>query len=259
MSGAPRNESLARLTDIVVDKILDRLGTSGVGLADDFVQRVNQALGQPLEVKAQSPASSSVTIGATEYTLPSGARLGLLNENTQLQVSAGTISFSLGTISTGTNSSFTLINIPTGQYARALIQFKADSSAINVTYGSPASSLISATYPSVLDGYLPVCLVELHSSVGGTGVVDVITQSNLVYLLGSPRIPAPKQESQTVTASSQTLFTLSTITIPQNRLRLKVWQNGLQLFYTTHFSVPADNQVILVEAAPKNAVMTFEI
>ena len=37
---APRQETLARLTDIVADKVLARLGTSGTGLADDLADRL---------------------------------------------------------------------------------------------------------------------------------------------------------------------------------------------------------------------------
>jgi len=257
---APRPESVTRLTDIVVDKVLSRLATSGSSLADDFVTRVNQALGSPVEITPNTPASSVLNVGVSTYTLPSGARIGIYGDSSLLALSVGTIDFASGTISTGSNASFSLPNPAAGQYLRALIHFSKDLLALSVTFGTPDASLAAAGYPPALAGYSPLVLLELHSTAGGIGSFDAIAAGNIIYLVGSlSSAKGPVLEQQTVSGSPQTLFTLTTIVAPANRLKLKVSVNGVEQFYPEDFSVPSNTTVSFTNAQPINAEVSFEV
>lgn len=256
----PRPETVTRLTDIVVDSAQARLGTTGTNLADDFVSRVNQALGIPIEITPQASADSTVNVGTASYTLPSGIRVGIYDGSSLLTLAAGVISFTAGTISTGSNATFSLPNLAAGQYVRALIAFRKDLLALAVTFGSPNSSIASSGMPTPGDGYSPVAILELHSTLGGPGAFDAIAASNIVYILNSLQSRgSPKLEQQTVTGSAQSLFTLATISIPENRLKLRVSVNGVRQFYPEDFGIPTDNQVSFTNAQPVNAEVSFEI
>lgn len=255
---APRNETLIRTTDIVVDKLLDRLGTDGVSLGDDFADKINQALGSPVEVKPQSPTSKILTVGPAIYTLPDGQRAAILDDGVMPALASGTINFGTGVISTGANGSFSLPNTPAGNFVRALIQYKVDENKLNVTFGTANAVLASTGVPALLDDYAPVCLLELHSTGGGIGVFDNIGRSAMIKIYGGFKSgKGPVSETQDVTGSPKTVFTLTTITIPKNRKRLFVLENGIKLDVLDDYTIDSDTQVTKSVAAPVNARVTF--
>lgn len=262
---APRQETLARLTDIVADKVLARLGTSGTGLADDLADRLHQALGFKLEVYPLTAAS--LNVGPAVYTRPDGTRSALLRDGAISSLAAGTIDFASGAISTGSNATFAASrpNMVAGNYVRALVQYNPGTNAVNVSFGSQNASLAASGVPAVLDNYIPLCVVELHSTAGGIGSFDAITRSMLVYIqdgssaTGGSSGRGPERESQTVVAATQAVFTLASVTIPQNRDRLRVEVNGVRSYRTTDFTVDSDTQVTFLEAVPTNADVSFEV
>lgn len=259
---SPRNETLNRLTDIVADKVFRRLGTSGTGLADDWADRIEAALGFLLEVTPQTTPSTLLSIGAAVYTRPDGTRSALLKDSTIPALAAGTINFATGAISTGTVSTFaaSLPNMTAGNYVRALIQYNPGLNAVNVSFGTQNAVLAATGVPSILDNYIPLCVVELHSTTGGIGFFDAIAATALVYIQeGALSTRGPEIEHQTVAIPTQTVFTLASVTIPQNRDRLRVEINGQRYYRTADFTVDSDTQVTFLEGVPENAVVSFEV
>lgn len=261
---APRNETLARLTDVVVDAAYSRLANSGTDLLNDALQRIHQHLGVPLEVTANSTPNSVLNIGPGIYSLPDNRRIGVYADGVQPSLASGTINFASGAISTGSVSSFASARptMTAGNFVRALIQYEIDSNAVDVTFGSQNAVLASTSIPTLKTGFVPVCLVELKSTAGGVGVWDAIQSSAIIQLLdfsaGGGEVAGPTEEIQVV-VSPQSVFTLTTIVVPANRRKLLVYTNGIKETLTTDYSVTSDTQVTFVEPRPANAEITFRI
>lgn len=258
MSGSPRTDTVARLTDNVVDAILSRLGNDGVSLGDDFASRLNQMFGGPLEVTPSTPASLVLAIAATSYTLADGLRLAILDDGVLPALTAGSMNFAAGTISTGANPSFALPTLTTGQFVKALVQYKVDENKVNVTFGSAAGSLAAAGVPALLDGYSAAYIVELTVTGGTPGAFAAVAKTNLVKIMNGIRsTKSLVREKQDVTTTSQSVFNLATITIPKNRNRLLVLQGGAVLDPADDYTIGSDTQVTLATPALNGARLTF--
>ena len=254
---APINPTAARLTDNVVDKVLSRLGNDGVSMGDDFVTRLDQALGLPIELTAQSPATTALNVGASVYTMPNGVRVAVVDDGVFSALAAGVVDFQAGTISTGTNATFTTPTIPANNWVRALVQYKPDTNALNVTYGTMDPSVTNCSIPALLDDYQPVYLIEIQANGLGTGI-QPIANANIVKIAGGFKSQnGPAIEVQNVASSPKTVFTLTTIVIPRNRSRLLVLQNGILMTAADDYAVTSDTVVTMTNPVPVNGRVTF--
>lgn len=254
---APRNETFVRTTDIVADVVASRLGNTGTDDLKDLVNRINTALRVPVEVRAQTPASTTLQVGAGIITLPDGTREALLRDGVTPSLAIGTIALAAGTISTGSNGSFTPPTMIAGNYVRALVQYRPDSNALDVTFGTQAISLAASGVPALKAGYDPVAIVELHSTSGGVGDFDVVSQNDLIWLHARSS-NGPYSQTFTVVAP-QTVFNLTVFAVPANRKRLRAVVNGVGMVEGDDYTVTSDTQVTFAEAQPANAVVTFTL
>lgn len=174
-----------RLTDIIGDAAYDRLGNSGVDSLRDLMDKFYQFLGFPIEVTPTSPISTSLNYSAGIYTLPDGQRMMSLNGSIASDLTAGLISFASGTISSGTNNSFSLPTMAAGQYIKALVEYNVNTNAVNIRFGTPSVSLSTASIPRGSYGFRSVYLIELFSPLGGVGSWSLISKSNIVRITGS--------------------------------------------------------------------------
>lgn len=253
---APRPETVVRLTDMVGDKVLARLGNVGTELADDLVSRFHQALGFPVEVSASSVPNTVLNVGVGVYTMPNGLRLGIMEGNQLPSLAAGTMSFTTGVITTGANGSFTLPSITASHYVRACIQYNPGNNSLNVTFGTSNAVLASTGVPAVLPGYRPLYIVELQS-LGGVGNFNPIANTALIKLVDGSR--GQKRSEYQLVASPTTVFTLTQITIPPDRTKFRVLWNGVELYDTYHYTVNSDTSLTTVDTIPANAEMLFVV
>lgn len=255
---APRSETVARLTDNVVDAVLSRLGNDGISLGDDFIARLNQIFGLPIEVTPASPASLILTVGPSAYALPDGQRVAVLDDGYLPTLATGTMNFGNGAISTGANPTFVLPAFTSGQFVRGLLQYKVDENKLNVSFGAQGASIAASGVPAILDGYSAAYIVELAVTGNAPGNFAVISKAALVRILGGFRSgKGILREKQDVVASSQSVFNLTTIVIPKNRQRLVVLQGGAALDPSDDYTVNSDTQVTLATAALNGARLTF--
>lgn len=260
---APRQETLIRPTDVVADVAQDRLGNSGLGLFDDLISRLNQAFGLPLEVNPASTPNSTLIVGAAQYLLPDGQRQTIYSDGAVASLVSGVIDFTTGLISGGSVSGFALPSLSAGQYVKALVEYEVDSDSLNVTFGVPNASLSAASTPAADTGYVAVALAELHSTIGGTGVFDPITRSQLIKLLdfsgGSGEVAGPREESQTVVGSPASVFNLVSLQIPANRLKAKVEVNGVAQENGVEYTVTSDTQITFAVSQPEFAKIKVRV
>lgn len=248
-----------RLTDVIADNQYERLGNSGNDQILDLFNRIHQYLGRPFEITPTTTPSASVDYLSGIYTLPDGTRIANIKGNIIPSIAAGTIDFDLGTISTGSVTSFVVPTMSVGFYIRALIQYSFDKDSLNVMFGTESASLATATIPEVAAGYDPICMVELFSSVGGTGAgtFDVIQRSNLVYLMDTLDFdPKPIEEVATVSGGTQTVFALSSLEVPAQRSRLTVFVNGIK---EIHYTVTSDTEVTFDDPVEDGAEVIFRV
>lgn len=239
-----------RPTDILADEILARLGNSGVALFSDLLARINQALGKPVEVRAQNPASTSVNIGVGAYTLPDMERIEYYEFAKVSELASGVIDYAAGTISTGGVSGFVLPTMTAGYYIKSLISYDVFTNSISVVFGAEASSVSGATVPFTPGGYQPKYMVELHSAAGGIGSWSNIGQDDIIRLISEDFPISPIMESQSVGGAPQSIFNLTTITIPADRNRLFIYINGVKC--DINYTVTSDTQVTFATAIPAN-------
>jgi hypothetical protein len=256
---AVRPETNARLTDVLGDRILSRLGNLGNELLSDLLDKFHSALGVPFETTPSTTPDSNLHVSAGVYTLPDQRRLAPMRGGTIPSISAADIDFQLGSISTGAILTFVLPNMMAGNYIKALIQYSYGTNAFDVTFGSQNVSLSGAGTPIINVDFEPVCLVELHSTVGGVGSFDVIGKTNLILVMDSMDYePAPIEETHTVVVD-QDVFTLTTIKIPSSRSRLMVFINGVYQILGTHYNVTSDTVVTFTSPVFVNAEVLFRV
>ena len=254
-----RPETNARLTDILGDRILSRLGNLGNELLSDLLDKFHSALGVPFETTPSATPDTTLHVSAGVYTLPDQRRLAPMRGGTIPSISAADINFQLGSISTGTNLTFALPNMVATRYVKALIQYSYGKNAFDVTFGSQNASLSGAGTPIINVDFEPVCLVELHSTAGGVGSWDPIGKSNLVLVMDSMDYePSPIEETHTVVVD-QDVFTLTTINIPSSRSRLMVFINGVYQILGTHYTVTSDTVVTFTTPVFINAEVLFRV
>lgn len=218
------DQTVVRTTDIAVETVSQRIGNSGVAALDDFINKLDQKLGTPVELAVQGQPSLILSYTAANYSLPDGRRLSPFSPSTMPSLTAGTINFSAGTISSGTVSSFTIPSLTNNFFVKALIQYNIVLNALNVTFGTQAASQSAAGVPALISEYVPVGILEL--SINGSGAFNTVTSSNLVVLKSDSVSTAPVTEEQT--SVGQTVFTLTQIEIPDNRDKVVVYVNGLK-------------------------------
>lgn len=174
---APRDETLVRPTDIVADTAYARFGNSGTGLFDDFLSRIHQSFGLPIEVAPVTGATVSIGVGT--YTLPDGKRFAVYSDAGLNALTAGQIDLDGGTISTGTNPSFSVYSMPAGFFNKALIMYDILNNALDVVFSDAAATQAAVAAPRLKDGFQPVAIVEFQSTAGGT-VYDTLTRANII-------------------------------------------------------------------------------
>lgn len=268
---APRPETNVRLTDIVGDKVLPRLGNTGNELLADTLTLLHQHLGIPIEITCNEPPNTSLVVGPGMYILPDGSRVAFMGDGyMSSNLLLGAINFALGTITSGANASFSLPTMTAGNFVKALIQYAVDTNKINVIFGSQAITQAGAGLPDVKPGFSAICLVELHSTSGGVGSWDSITKVNLVKVIdvggfsggggGGGGVSAdPQDELFTVTGSPASVFNLATFSIPQNRKKLSTFINGVRQVDALHYNVTSDTQVTFTVSIPVNAEVLFRV
>jgi|GEM_PF-6258219 len=254
---APRQETFVRTTDIVADRAASRLGNSGTDDLKDLIDRINTAFRTPIEVRAQSPNTTIVDVSRVTRDLPDGTRMGMMRDGVIAPIGDGTIDFSTGSVTSGSVASFTVPTMTAGFYVRALIQYNASQNILTATFGTEDAALASTGAPAMLTGYQPISLVELHSTTGGLGAFDVISQADLIRLEPGFSDPGPSVQSFTVVAP-QDVFVLTQFKIPANRDRLMVTVNGQVMVRGDDYSV-TDDTATFVEQQPENAVVTFKL
>lgn len=259
---APRQETFVRTTDVVVDRVASRLGNTGTDDLKDFVDRVNTALRVQVEIRAQSPTSTTLQVGAlaaVASSFPDGTRTGVLRDGVTPSLAAGTIALAAGTISTGSNGSFTPPTMTAGNYVRALVQYRPDLNALDVTFGTQAVSIAGTGVPALKGGHEPVAVVELHSTGGGLGVFDAVSQNDIIWLLPGWSENGPYFQSTAVTPTPATVFNLTAFAVPTNRKRLRVAVNGVAMVEGDDYTVTSDTVITFAESQPVNAVVTFTL
>jgi hypothetical protein len=70
---------------------------------------------------------------------------------------------------------------------------------------------------------------------------------------------APTQEAQSVTGSSQTVFTLTSIVVPVQTSRLSVFVNGLYHEPTEHYTVDTSTQITFTSPVLQNGRVLFKV
>lgn len=253
-----RPETNVRLTDIAGDKQYSRLGNTGDGLLDDLLSRLNQALGQPFEVQASVPGDLNVTVSSGVYTLPDGRRLSVMRNGIIPSVGSVTLQFDTGTITGGTNPSFVLPTMTSGNFVKGLIQYSFGKNAFNVTFGTQNAILALCGSPNILIDYEPISMLELQANGNGQGQFHPILKSNLITIVDSMDYePSPVEEK--IDSVGQSVFDLSTIEIPASRSRLMVFVNGIYQVHTMHYDITTDTQVTFRDVIAANAEVLFRV
>jgi len=247
-----------RPTDILADEILARLGNDGTSLLKDLLNRLHQAFGFPVEIRAQDPASKQVNVGVGIYTMPDGQRVILYEEGEVSDLASGVIDFEAGEITAGSVSGFSLPSMTAGYYIRSLVSYDAIDNAFDVTFGDEASSLDVAEFPKPTGRYEPLYSVELYSPTSGVGNWDNIEQTDIIRVMNIGHTISPQEEVQTVSGSPQSIFTLTTIEIPNDRNRLFVQWNGVGK-KNTAYTVTGDTEVTFSPAVPVGVEVRFII
>lgn len=254
-----RPETNARLTDILGDKILDRLGNNGGELLAEMLEKFHNALGTPFEVTPNNPGDKIIKISGSVYTLPDGRRMAPMKNGTIPQLNSSQIHFGAGTISAGTNPTFTLPPLTLNHYVKSLVQYNYDLNAFDVTFGNENAALSGCGFPAVKINFEPICLLEMHSPSGGIGDFDPIVKQNLIVITDSTDFePEPIEEIQ-ITITSQSIFNLVTLIIPKQRKRLMIFVNGVYQILGTHYNVTSDTQVTFTSPIPSNAEILFRV
>lgn len=253
-------ETNTRPTDMVADKPYSRLGNTGGELLDDLLDRIHQYLGAPLQIDANNPVAPKVVYEAGVYTLPDGRRMASYRGGKLPQITSGEIDFDAGTISSGTVLSFTPPTMVLNNYVRALVSFSLGKNAISVTFGSQDSVLANASVPTPVKGYQPVAIVELLAQAAGSGAgtFNNVQKTDIVSIFGASDSD-PIEEVQVVSGSPASVFTLTTIAIPTDRMRLDVYVNGIKYIQGTHYTVTNDTTVTFDENVSVNAEVVFRV
>lgn len=254
-----RPETNVRLTDILGDKILDRLGNAGNELLADLLDKFHSALGMPFEVTPNDPGNYQLNIAGAIYTLPDGKRIAPMRNGAVPQVGSTVIDYSTGTISNGTNPTFTIPSMITGNYIKSLVQYNYDLNAFNVTFGTQNIALSGCGNPVVSINFDPICLVEMHSVSGGISQFEPILKQNLVVIVDSMDFEQEPIEETYNTISPQDVFNLTTIIIPKQRKRLMVFVNGVYQILGTHYNVTNDTRVTFTQQILSDAEVLFRV
>jgi hypothetical protein len=254
-----RPETNVRLTDILGDRILERLGNAGNELLTDLLDMFHSALGTPFEVTPNDPGNSVINISGSVYVLPDGRRMATMKNGVIPQLSSGLVSFASGSISVGNNPTFVLPSMTPDYYVKSLIQYNHEVNSINVTFGTEASALSGCGNPTINISYDPICLIEMHSPSGGFGDFDPIVRQNLITIVDSMDFePEPIEEPQS-TISPTNIFNLLIITIPKQRKRLMVFVNGVYQTLGTHYNVTSDTRVTFTTMIQSDAEILFRV
>jgi len=254
-----RPETNVRLTDILGDKILDRLGNVGNELLVELLEKFHSALGMPFEVNPSNPGDSRINISGAIYTLPDQKRLATMKNGIIPQIGSTIINFSLGTISSGSNPTFLLPNLTPDYFIKALVQYSYDLNAFDVTFGDEGLTIFDATHPIVKANFDPICLIEMHSTLGGIGSFDPIFKQHLIVIVDSMDFESEPAEEIQTTITNQNIFILSNFVIPKQRKRLMVFVNGVYQILGTHYNVTSDSVVTFTQFIQANAEVLFRI
>jgi len=257
------SNTVARETDVAIETALARLGNSGSSLLNDLVSRLNTALGFPIEVTPNAPATTSLNYSAGEFTLPTGQRLTGLSYGKTLSLTAGVIDFALGTVSTGTLPTFSLPTMTVNFFIKALIQYNADTNELTVVFGAENSLQSGATVPSVSLGYSPLYLVELQSPNGGPGDWNAIGHSNIVRVypsLGVAGVGTTPTIGTFDVAAPTTIFA-TPAPIPSSQDRMEVFYNGVLMMRggSYDYTVTGGSQITFNYSIPANSKIKIKI
>jgi len=254
-------ETNVRSTDVLADVAIERIGIEGSGseFLKEALQKINTQFGFPFEVYPTSPAESlTVNYNSASYELADGRKLVGMKDGVIPSILPGSITFDLpsntGSITSGTNLSFTIPAVPSTNFIKALVQFSFGRNALTVTFGTPDPVLGSASIPNTLLDYEPIALIDLYAD--GTQFTNIFrSQISIIKDTLDPD-PAPTRELQEVTGSPKTVFT-TVLKIPTNRSRLFVFVNGVR--QTDEYAVNTDHEVQFGSAIPVTAKVLFEV
>lgn len=182
---APRPETFVRLTDIVADLILSRLGNSGTDLSDDLFTKINTALAIPGELTVAG-TNKVVSVGATQVvTGPSGKLKSLPPLNAiDLGNRTGTFDFATGT-GTGDVQNTALPVMVASQFIKAGFEVRENGNVV-VIFGNQGATAAAATLPSFSENALPLGYVVLQDDgTGGTGNFVNVLYSALYQFVGA--------------------------------------------------------------------------
>lgn len=181
---APRPETYVRLTDIVADLVLSRLGNSGTDLMDDLLTKLHQRLAVPGEMTVTG-TNKIVSIGNTVVDIgPSGKKASLPQLNgIDLGNRNGTFNFGTG-VGSGDVQNATLPSMTASYYVKAGFEVRENGNII-VVFGNEGVSASAATAPAFSENAIRLGYVLLQDDgTGGTGNFANITYST-VYQFGA--------------------------------------------------------------------------
>lgn len=176
---APRNETFVRLTDVVADLVLSRLGNTGTDLLDDLFTKINTALAIPGELSVTG-TNKVVSIGGTQVvTGPSGKLKTLPPLNgIDLGSRSGTFDFATGT-GTGDVQNASLPTLTPNFFVKAGFQVTENGNIV-VIFGNEGATASAATLPTFSENALPLGYVVLQDN--GSGAFNNVLYSALYQI-----------------------------------------------------------------------------
>jgi len=189
---APRPETLNRLTDIVFDKVMTVLRTTGNELFNDYADRLDKELNQPLRLRATIPETSELVVESNRLMAGDGGTNTIPPIDDVLNnYPITTIDFSGGAIVGGTVTNegnvFSLPTVTPGEFIRMVAVYQSANNAVDVLFSDAEAVSGDLDNPgslfSSLDG-LPIGYLDLES----TGVSAFKTVPSVSGLIENPGI-----------------------------------------------------------------------
>jgi hypothetical protein len=194
---APRPETYVRLTDIVADLVLSRLGNTGTDLMDDLLTKLHSRLAIPGELTVTG-SNKVVSVGSTVVDIgPSGKKLSLPQLNgIDLGNRSGTMNFGTG-VGTGDVQTVSLPTMTASYFIKAGFEVRENGNIV-VVFGVEGVSASAATAPAFSENATRLGYVILQDDgTGGTGNYSNVTYSS-VYQFGGVDVglSSEQQEAQ---------------------------------------------------------------
>lgn len=152
---------------------------------DNLLESLNAEVTPPLQLKANSPASLIVNVGASSIANPEtglNKALPTIGANAPL-LTSGTITFPSATggtvtVSPGNN---TILTIGANEYIKALVYLDANNN-LNVLFGTSAALEANATVTAPPDSVIPIGYITLQTIAG---VVQNVANTKIYQYVGT--------------------------------------------------------------------------